>query len=404
MTPEKRLTYLFDRYLTKTNTPEEMQELSILILSSGNNDEIESLLRKSWDNISQNEKMPEEKASLIINSILKNGGFEKEKTIGGKEGKVIRLFPWRKIAVAASVLVILGFGGYLLFSKTSPANNQISKVIQTIKDVAAPTESKATITLSNGKKVMLDSVLNGTLAVQGGMNIKKLGTGQIVYSGSKQGSKTEYNVLENPRGSNVINLTLSDGSKVWLNSESSLRFPVNFVGKERRVEITGEAYFEVVHNASMPFHVSFNGNDVQDLGTHFNINAYTDEIVGKTTLLEGSVKIASLKTNSSITMSPGEQVKVNDEGRMEINKSPDLVSIMAWKNGKFIFQDMDLRSIMRQLARWYNVDVIYKGNISNEEYVGIISRDVNISEILKMLETTSDLKFDIVGKSVIVKN
>ena len=204
-------------------------------------------------------------------------------------------------------------------------------------------------------------------------------------------------------------MILADGSKVWLNAASSLRFPANFSGKERRVELTGEGYFEVAKNAAMPFKVSIpslggtgGGGEVEVLGTHFNINSYNDEASIKTTLLEGSVKVTGLRTQASRLIKPGQQAQLNTNGQLSINSNPDIEEVMAWKNGKFYFGDaMDIVTIMRQLSRWYNIEVTYEGSFS-AHFGGSISRNVNVSKVFEMLEMTGSLKFDVKGKKVTV--
>jgi len=197
-------------------------------------------------------------------------------------------------------------------------------------------------------------------------------------------------------------LTLSDGSKVWLNAASSLRYPASFVGNERKVELTGEGYFEVAKNASMPFKVNVAGKgEVEVLGTYFNINSYADEATINTTLLEGKVKVSAL--NNQQTLSPGQQAQIAGDGQINLNKNVNVEAVMAWKNGKFIFENADIKSVMRQVEKWYDVEIVFNGNITTEEFVGIISRNVNVSQILKMLEKTGTVKFEIEGKRIIVK-
>jgi ferric-dicitrate binding protein FerR (iron transport regulator) len=192
---------------------------------------------------------------------------------------------------------------------------------------------------------------------------------------------------------------LSDGSKVWLNAASSLRFPASFAGKERKVELLGEAYFEVAKNAAMPFKVKVNGMEVEVLGTHFNINSYENESTVRTTLLEGSVKINN--NNSSSLLKPGQQAQVNKAGEIKIINNVDVEEAIAWKEGKFQFDRADIHDIMRQLARWYDVDVEYKGSVSSH-FGGTISRDVNLSQVLNMLHLTGEVKFQIEDRKVIV--
>jgi ferric-dicitrate binding protein FerR (iron transport regulator) len=203
-----------------------------------------------------------------------------------------------------------------------------------------------------------------------------------------------------PRGGQY-QLLLSDGSKVWLNSASSIRFPVSFAGDTRRVEVSGEAYFEVAKNPSMPFKVDVDGkNEVEVLGTHFNINSYADEGSIKTTLLEGSVKVTSLKTHESKLITPGQQAQLNKEGQITISKAdPD--KVMAWKNGYFNVDGADTKTVMQLLSRWYDVDVVYEGAIPQREWGGDIEKNLKLSQMLKILEK-NNLHFRLEGRKLMV--
>jgi hypothetical protein len=266
-------------------------------------------------------------------------------------------------------------------------------------DVEAPQSNRAAITLASGHKIYLDSAAKGILVSQGNVKLFKLADGEITYSGSN--TAAEYNTLTNPRGSRPVAMTLTDGTKVWLNAGSSLTYPVAFTGKERNVEITGEAYFEVTHHTGMPFTVKKLGDDasILVLGTHFNVNAYDDEAAMKITLLEGAVKV-SKGTNSSL-LTPGQQAELKD-GSIRLINDADMDEVMAWKNGKFQFgEKTGIETIMRQVARWYDVETEYRGKV-NRHFWGSISRNVNVSQVLKMLETTGAVHFKMEGMKVIV--
>ena len=226
--------------------------------------------------------------------------------------------------------------------------------------------------------------MNGSLSYQ---NISKSKT-----------PETLYNTISTPNGGDY-QLVLADGSKVWLNAASSLRFPANFVGRERKVELTGEAYFEVAKNPAMPFKVKLNGMEVEVLGTHFNINSYADESAIRTTLLEGSIKIN--RPHASSLLKPGQQAMMDKNGQISVINDADLDEAVAWKDGKFQFDRADIHNVMRQLARWYNIDVEYKGTVASH-FGGTISRDVNLSKVLGMLHLTGEVKFQVQDKKVIV--
>lgn len=298
---------------------------------------------------------------------------------------------YRFITAAASIAAIVSI--VTLFYQQGKVNQQNAEVV--------PGGNRAILTLANGKKIELTSVGDGELAKQTGISIKKTHNGELVYTMSAQGNNVpvEYNTTETPRGGQY-QLELADGTKVWLNASSSLRYPTRFAGKERRVELTGEAYFEVTHNASMPFKVKTDKEVVTVLGTHFNVNAYHDEPFVKTTLLEGKVRINALKSHTSGILKPGEQAILTD-GQIKIAVG-DTEAATAWKNGYFRFRGENITSIMRKLSRWYNIDVQYATTISDEGYYGTISRFKNIKQVLAVLSETGSVHFKVDGRRVTV--
>lgn len=314
---------------------------------------------------------------------------------------LINIRKW--IAAAAIFIVFLGGVSYfLIFNKTS---NKIAGTVnlsqQNSKNDVAPGGNKAILTLGDGSTIVLDSAQNGILTQQGNTKVIKLNNGQLAYKLTKSNEELEieYNSVTTPRGGQY-QLVLSDGSKVWLNSSSSIRFPAIFKGHERDVEITGEAYFEVAHNTEMPFHVKVNDMDVEVLGTHFNINAYEDENVIKTTLLKGSVKVS--KENFSTLIVPGEQARiVKTSNKIMVKAGVDLDEVVAWKNGYFDFEGLDFENIAKQLSRWYDVEVIYKRTIDDLFYAKI-PRNTKLSIALKALELTGKVHFEIEDKKIIV--
>jgi transmembrane sensor len=336
--------------------------------------------------------------------------IKEKESIVETETTPVRRMSKKWLGVAAASVIILLLAGVFYLTKTEATQNRLVKnerASSSLKNDILPGGNKALLTLADGSTIILDSAQNGTLSNQGNIKIIKLDDGQLAYDKSAVSGSTEvlYNTISTPKGGQY-QLTLSDGSKVWLNAASSLRFPATFSGNERKVELTGEGYFEVAHNPSKPFIVTKNNVEIKVLGTHFNVNAYDDEDVIKTTLLEGSVKVT--KGNKSTLITPGEQAIVSNSSTttfsINVKKDVDLDEAVAWKNGKFIFQDADIKSIMRQLEHWYDVSVIYDDKeVTNEEFVGSISRNVNISQILQMLEKTGAVKFEITGRTVIVK-
>lgn len=299
---------------------------------------------------------------------------------------------------AATVILLFSAIGYFLINHHKSKPQQIAKVVS--NDVKAPQQNKAVIRLANGRMIYLDSVGNGALALQGNVQLMKLSNGQIAYTHERGevSTKMEYNTLSNPRGSKVIHVVLSDGSKVWLDVASSITYPVSFTGKERKVSITGEAYFEVAHDAMKPFYVNHRDMNIRVLGTHFNVNAFEDEGTDiKVTLLKGKVEVNN--QISKETLKPGQQAIVNN--KIKIFNDVDLDEVMGWKNGYFEFNNSDLTNVLSQVSRWYNVDVVYKGYNKPRQFMGEIQRDLNLSEILKIL-AKNGIQFQIEGNKLIV--
>lgn len=309
---------------------------------------------------------------------------------------------WFKVAAAASIILLVAIG-INLNKKVYPKETTKNIIPIVLRNDVTPGGNRAKLTLADGTTIILDSATNGNLASQGNIKVIKL-NGQLSYSKTNNGVNDQvmYNTISTPRGGEY-QLVLSDGSKVWLNAASSLRFPASFKGNERKVFLTGEGYFEIAENKSMPFKVDVaNKGVIEVLGTHFNVMSYSDEEIISATLLKGSIRMESKKSNTIINLMPGQQAQLNDKGSLLLNHTPDIDAIMAWKNEKFVFQNLQLKAIMRQLERWYDIKVTYNNIISNDEYTGIISRKVNISEILKFLGSTGSDKFQIQGKQVIV--
>lgn len=309
---------------------------------------------------------------------------------------------YRNWMVAAAMFIFLVGGATYFLLQNRSADNLVVNTPANISYDIAPGGNVATLTLSDGSTISLDSVNNGSLAQQGQSTIIKLEDGQLAYKedGHKATLKeVQYNTVSTPRGGQY-QLVLADGSKVWLNAASSIRFPAAFIGKERDVEITGEVYFEVAHNASKPFIVKANGVDIKVLGTSFNVNAYEDESTIKTTLLEGSVEVSMGRGNSFLK--PGDQAVVSDKSdKILVNKNANIEEVVAWKNGLFYFDEDNVETVMKKIARWYDVDVEIKGTSSDKKFNGKLFRDVELSQIVKILEE-GGIKVNIAGKKMIV--
>ena len=305
----------------------------------------------------------------------------------------------KAFAIAASLLVFFT-AGVLIFMHHQFPKQRFFAFAKPVKNDIAPGGNKAILTLANGNTLVLTNAKNGKLASQGGMAISKTADGQVKYAESGQNALSNtlvYNTATTPKGGQY-QLILSDGTKVWLNSASSIKYPVSFIGNERRVELIGEAYFEVAHNAAKPFRVVSNGQTVEVLGTHFNINAYADENAVKTTLLQGSVKVSS--AGSSSVIKPGEQAQFNN-GKINVVRGVDLDAAVAWKNGLFYFEDNSIQEVMRQFARWYDVDVKYEGEVPSRHFSGEISRNINATQMLDIL-SFKKIHYKLQGKTIIV--
>ncbi|NII28483.1 DUF4974 domain-containing protein [Pseudoflavitalea sp. X16] len=386
---------LLDRYLSGTCSPEEQRKIEDwLNHQSRENNEwttMDASARTAW-------------MTGVYQDIRHT--ITQQAVAGNNEKPVIPFYrrPFFRMAAAAIIVLLLGAGVYVWLIRTPenvlPSTEGLSN---RFKNDVLPGGNKALLTLANGATIVLDSAANGTLAQQGSVVVTKKADGQLAYDAKARttdNSPLTFNTLSTPRGGQY-QLVLPDGSKVWLNAASSIRYPTAFTGKERNVEVTGEAYFEIAKNAKMPFKVKANGQaEVEVLGTHFNVNAYDDEAAIKTTLLEGKVKVTPATGHSSQLLSPGQQAQlINDQ--LSIINNPDVEAVMAWKNGQFSFNNTDIKTIMRQIARWYDVDVSYDANVQ-DTYTVSLSRNVPVSKLFTYLELSGGVHFKIEGKKVTV--
>lgn len=311
----------------------------------------------------------------------------------GKQVKKRSIRFYRYAAVAAMLMVVAG--GVLYFSSRNEL--KINPVVAKNKSLdVLPGVDKAVLTLSDGSKVILDDHNNENIIEKSGLTISKTKDGQLIYKVSNvapKGGPIAYNTIETANG-NQYQILLPDGTKVWLNAASSLKYPEVFMGSERKVTLTGEAYFEVAKNKQMPFRVESKNQTVEVLGTHFNINSYMDDHAIKTTLLEGSVKVSN--ANFAKILKPGEQAVIKNEGLGAINilNNIDTDDETAWKNGQFRFNNASLKSILNQLERWYDVKIDYT-SVPEKRYNGMVPRKSKLSEVLNMLELTGNISFEI---------
>ena len=431
----ERLTYLLERYAADNCTRQEWLELLETIREAGSDPGLHQALEKIWMETTGETGLPPIDKEGIFQRIVSvrqenlfNGDQKSQsngdeawaagggetidagEAVDAEEAPVRRLRRPRVMAVAASVALLILAGGALygvrrLFQDRENVPVAHAPKTNVFKNDIAPGKNKAVLTLASGATIVLDSAQNGSLAQQGHTLILKLSNGQLAYrqaAGSARqpvpvhSGSVEYNTISVPRGGQY-QLVLSDGTKVWMNSSSSLRFPAAFAGGDRTVALEGEAYFEVASDKQHPFHVTLANNRTVDvLGTHFNVMAYADENAVQTTLLEGAVRV------SGTTLAPGEQAEWKPDGTIRVKKGVDVAAAVAWKEGLFSFRDADIQSVMRQLVRWYNIEVVYEPLPVKSHFYAKIPRNTNISTVLQALTLTGGMHFGVEGKQVTV--
>ena len=396
------ISILFKKYYNKTASPQEIRKLFELLKSSSDV-ELEELIRKEWeDQENEDPIFSLEMSENILKNILSEVGDVKSQT---EETVPLSLFTWpilsKSLSAAAAIIILLGIGLYFKSSLNINPGNQIASV--QINPDALSGVNKAVLILGNGQKFILDSLSNGLIAKTENFEVNKTENGQLVYHAFDKNHKNarteDFNTLITPRGGEY-RITLPDGSKVWLNATSSLKFPGVFKGNIREVELKGEAYFEITKNSAMPFRVKSNGAQIKVIGTHFNVKSYGNEKLMKTTLVEGSIKITA--GNSSHTLKPGQQAILTN-GKMSVLDNVDMEEQLAWKNGLFLFKDASIKDVMEQAALWYDLKVTFEGKIPEKYLTGKVSRSVNASEFMKLLNYAG-VKFEITGKNIIILN
>lgn len=388
----QRLAYLYQQYIDGTCTEEELQEFFEYVRMPAMKQDLQELAEGHLRHIFPGNNLKEVNWDNMYSRIM-----QQEKPVAaGKKGIVKRLFT--RSLVAAAVVILLASAGiwFLLMNKPQPDHQTIA---DRFKNDIPPGSNKAVLTLANGVCFTLHDMDDKSRQQLTSGNFLRLDSGELAYNNSGAATRTTgYNKLTIPRGGQ-FKLVLADGSRVWLNAASSITYPLTFAPGERKVAITGEAYLEVAKDAARPFKVIVNGMEIVVLGTKFNINAYSNEPVINTTLLEGAVKIN--KGANSCLLKPGEQLQVSPDGSFNVKTEVDTESVVAWKDGMFSFSDEDIASIMRQVNRWYDAQIVYEARIP-DHFIGTIPRNVQVSKLLTMLELTGRLRFRIEGRKITV--
>lgn len=379
MSPQD-LAYYFDRYAQGQLTASERQEFAALLRDPANKETVREILDRDWPLWEKASlDFPEELARIeagVAAAIAAGHEQSHENEQSDVPVHRVRFLRTARWWAAAAVFGAISVWSVFYFTKPEPAI--VKKPEYKAKDIQ-PGGNKAVLTLADGRTIILDSAANGTLAKQGGASIVKLSNGQIVYKAKGSSDEKLLNTMRTPLGGQY-QLDLPDGTKVWLNALSSITYPAQFAGRRRDVKITGEVYFEVAKDKARPFVVDVNGQStIEVLGTDFNINAYGDEGQLKTTLIEGSVKV------NSTTIKPGQQATQTGSAISVINDA-DIDQVLAWKNGLFNFERVNIRQVMLQLERWYDIEVKYEGHAPDFRLRGGMDRNVKLSSILGLLK------------------
>lgn len=387
--------------MAENNEAKYLQQLAKKVLEGKATEEEKLFLEEYYNAFEKHEGVHADMSAAELNR-LQETLHQKiyEQTAQAALSSRSRVFNWRW-AAAAAVLVMITATTAIIFNK--PGNNvAVPQATITEPDNILPGGNKATLTLNNGATIVLDDAKTGALVQQNNIQVSKTKEGQLIYTVAKQSVPAEtvqYNTVTTPRGGQY-QVVLPDGTKAWLNAASSIYFPTSFQQKQRTVTITGEVYFEVAHNPKKPFIVTAGTAQVQVLGTYFNVMAYSNEEIVKTTLAEGSVKITD--AGRTQTLRPGEQLQANAQ-LFKVMKGVDVEAELAWKNGLFYFKDASIQTVMKQVERWYDISVKYEGKIPEKQFNGKVPRNVNLSELMEILSFYDDMKCEIEGNTVTIK-
>ncbi|MCF0072761.1 FecR domain-containing protein [Dyadobacter sp. CY261] len=394
---DERIKNLIKKLIDGTLDAPEKRELAEWVRLNPDDERFVQALEHAWERFEPEQAMPEAVSDRILANIFPSADtvWEQADEVGQRSGIT---WLWPKLVAAA---LVIGFGVYWWASYRGSRDvvqqGRVAKV--QLADIP-PGGNRAILTLGDGSSITLDSAGNGLLASQGGTSVTQSGKGQLVYKSSEiPENEPVFNTVSTPKGGQ-FHIVLPDGTGVWLNAASSLRFPTAFSGKQRNVEVTGEVYFEVAHNRQMPFVVKNGATEIVVLGTHFNVMAYDDEKIMRTTLFEGAVKVTH--DGREAMLAPGQQARISAAtGSVRVVDDVNMEKELSWKNGYFQFEDESLESIMRQVSRWYDVRVRYEGNSRGENFTGRLPRNSNVSAVMKIL-SLSGVKFRIEDNTIIV--
>jgi transmembrane sensor len=381
--PDQRYIELSEKWLSGTITPDEEKEYA------------------DWYNT-----IDPDFVLGIPADIAPSREEHRQKILAEIHKKIVPVIPmhrkiWKPLAAAAVLLVLTG-GTYLFFNKQNTQSEIVSLPLseKSQKYDVEPGTQGAILTTASGKTIILDTAKNGELIQSAGNLVVKTDSSIHFSEASLQKNTVEYYTLSTPRARQQ-KLSLPDGSFVWLNAQSTLKFPSAFTSSKREVVITGEAYFEIAKDAAHPFVVHVNDNAIEVLGTHFNVMAYSNEGTLETTLLEGAVKFTA--GSKTVLLKPGQQSQVSSGSNITVNNNVDVEQVVAWKNGIQSFNNADIKAIMRQVERWYDVDVEYKGTIGARQFSGDIPRDAKLTELLKLFDVNKiHFSIDVEQKKLIV--
>jgi len=395
----ERILLLLKTYTDRKATPEEERELMDWLADHEDDGSFQAHIQQMLNDYPAERKAEGVDWERIYSAILEKRG--------AASSTVHRVHflktSWFRYAAAIAIIAGATVVGVLSSRHDEVATTNGNKHLKT--DITAGGD-KAVLTLANGQQIILDNARNGNLAQQGSTKIIKLTSGQLAYSPLQRGQgglvagSALYNTISTPRGGQY-QIVLPDGTKVWLNAASSIRFPTVFAGDSRAVEMTGEAYMEIAKNSKQSFIIKANGAEIQVLGTSFNVNAYSDEEAVKTTLIEGAVKV--LKDGKAAILKPGQQAVVvvsSDQQNIRV-QTADIEQTLAWKNGLFNFNNLSLQQILRQISRWYDIEIVYQQQVPSKNFSGEIQRDLNLSEVLDVLKDAG-VHFTFEGRKLIV--